>query len=136
MTKFISVQDVVNGDMLINVEHISYIRVDGTGAVRMTLADNSEIICRDSVELIKKKLDACGALSASEMVRKGTPILKLDVDNRLYNILRRCGIQSIEELKDYSDIELLRMNGIGEESVAAVRSALERYEERKAKSDV
>ena len=51
-------------------------------------------------------------------------ISELDIGIRAYNGLRRVGIESVEQLKTYTDEQLLAIPNFGKISLASVRAAI------------
>jgi DNA-directed RNA polymerase subunit alpha len=61
----------------------------------------------------------------------------LDFSNRTYNCLKRQGIETLEELRNYPEEELMNIRNFGQKSLDEVKEKLDEYgyELRKAQSD-
>lgn len=55
----------------------------------------------------------------------GTPLTALGLTVRTHNILERDGVYSVEQLKEVSKIDLLRMPGMGKKGIREVEDALQ-----------
>lgn len=55
----------------------------------------------------------------------GTPLTALGLTVRTHNILERDGVYSVEQLKEVSKIDLLRMPGMGKKGLREVEDALQ-----------
>ena len=55
----------------------------------------------------------------------GTPLTALGLTVRTHNILERDGVYSVEQLKEVSKIDLLRMPGMGKRGLREVEDALQ-----------
>lgn len=55
----------------------------------------------------------------------GTPLTALGLTVRTHSILERDGVYSVEQLKEVSKIDLLRMPGMGKKGIREVEDALQ-----------
>lgn len=66
---------------------------------------------------------------------KGISIDKLDLSVLSYNALKRSGINTIEELKEWDEARLLSVRNIGKKIVEEVMEKLSEWEKRRAEDD-
>ena len=64
-------------------------------------------------------------------IEGGTPIEELQLQNKEYQALKRAGIDTIEQLQNYSPEKLLRVRSIGPISLARITNAFEKWMELK-----
>lgn len=55
------------------------------------------------------------------------PIDALDIPTSLYNLLRRAGISTVEELSELTWGQIISLKGVGEGKAKAIRRALEDF---------
>lgn len=64
-------------------------------------------------------------------IEGGTPIEELQPQNKEYQALKRAGIDTVEQLLNYSPEKLLRVRSIGPISLARITNAFEKWMELK-----
>jgi DNA-directed RNA polymerase subunit alpha len=77
---------------------------------------------------MKKKVDRYEYNQHRKMMKKMTRfevIEDLDISVRLYNVLKRCEIHTIQELKEYNFVNLLRIRGCGKKCFNEIEQLFE-----------
>jgi len=64
-------------------------------------------------------------------IEGGTPIEELQLENKEYNALKRAGIDTVEQLQNYSPEKLLKVRSIGPISLDKITNAFEKWMELK-----
>jgi len=59
---------------------------------------------------------------------KKTPIDILDLSTRVFNLLRRLGIEYVEEINGYKEIDMLREWCIGPKTIKGLKETIRNYE--------
>lgn len=96
------------------------------------------------IKLIQDAVGGCArhwaALIADKLMQngvgfKGISIDELDLSVLSYNALKRSGINTIEELKEWDEARLLSVRNIGKKIVEEVMEKLAKWEKRRAEDD-
>lgn len=96
------------------------------------------------IKLIQDAVGGCArhwaALIADKLMQngvgfKGISIDELDLSVLSYNALKRSGINTIEELKEWDEARLLSIRNTGKKIVAEVMEKLAEWEKRRAEDD-
>ena len=104
---------------------------DGSISPEMSLSLGSKILI-DHLELLSEiqevvpTMDSCMKDANGEVVNKGLVMMieDLDLSVRSYNCLKRAGIQSVEELTQRIEDELMRVRNLGKKSLKEVKDKI------------
>lgn len=104
---------------------------DGSISPEMSLSLGSKILI-DHLELLSEiqevvpTMDSCMKDANGEVVNKGLVMMieDLDLSVRSYNCLKRAGIQSVEELTQRTEDELMRVRNLGKKSLKEVKDKI------------
>ncbi len=104
---------------------------DGSISPEMSLSLGSKILI-DHLQLLSEiqevvpTMDSCMKDANGEVINKGLVMMieDLDLSVRSYNCLKRAGIQSVEELTQRTEDELMRVRNLGKKSLKEVKDKI------------
>lgn len=85
------------------------------------------IVAMENAE--KKQKTECATSHKTEAIdeKHGTPIDELNLSVRTYNVLKRAGVETIEEIQSMSDVDLAMIRNLSQRCMDEVHSKLEEY---------
>lgn len=85
------------------------------------------IVAMENAE--KKQKTECATSHKTEAIdeKHGTPIDELNLSVRTYNVLKRAGVETIEEIQSMSDTDLAMIRNLSQRCMDEVHSKLEEY---------
>lgn len=107
------------------------ILTDGTITPQMSISLASKILMDhlavlENVQESVKDMDSCIKDATGETVNKGMVMMieDLDLSVRSYNCLKRAGIQTVEELTQKTEDEMMRVRNLGKKSLKEVKDKI------------
>lgn len=85
------------------------------------------IVAMENAE--RKQKTECATSHKTEAIdeKHGTPIDELNLSVRTYNVLKRAGVETVEEIQSMSDTDLAMIRNLSRRCMDEVRSKLEEY---------
>lgn len=83
---------------------------------------------RLAAKLTNYKIDIRSLESAEEKAEEKNELEKLDLSVRVVNILRKGGIETLEDLKDKSEKDLSAIKGLGKKALAEIQEVAKKHE--------